>query len=118
MICKGLASPQDERCCVHVRLLLKVIYSVLSSWLRAPGIARASSVQGARDGPGAACAGEEHGIKDGGGEGELLKCSCGREDVPLGSGWISSSTGVVLWGPLSGISLSCLAVKGSFTGKM
>ena len=46
--------------------------------------------------------------------------SADARDVPLGSEWIASSTGMVLWGPLTGISLwKCkLAAKGSFAGKM
>lgn len=42
----------------------------------------------------------------------------GSGDIPLGSGWIASSTGMMLWGPLSGVSLSRLAAEGSSTGKM
>lgn len=42
----------------------------------------------------------------------------GSGDIPLGSGRIASSTGMMFWGPLSGISLSRLAAEGSSTGKM
>lgn len=81
-----------------------------------PSVACASSVQGGRDGPGVAWAGKGYGVKDGGGEGELCGWSCAGGE--LGSGWIASSTGMVLRGPLPSVSLSCLAAKGSFTGKM
>lgn len=42
----------------------------------------------------------------------------GSGDIPLGAGRIASSTGMMFWGPLSGISLSRLAAEGSSTGEM
>lgn len=117
MVCKGLVSPRDGRCCIRVRLLLKKIYSALSSRLQALVLPVQAMCREEGTAPGQRGLARDMGLRM-----EVGKVN--SADAPTWEGrhptglWVDRLQHWDGAGPLFGISLSCLAAKGSFTGKM